>query len=283
MADWNATVIAEFRASGGRVGGVFEGADLVLLTTTGARSGLRRTSPLGVAREEGRLLVFGSNAGADRHPDWYRNLLVHPRAEVETADGRGGVRTLAVRAEVLEGAARDAAYARQAARVPAYADYQRGTARVIPVVALHPLDLTAPDAARNRAIAAQLLTVHADLRAQLARLRGGEAGGGPAAAEPGVHCLAFCEALGMHHASEDAVLAAFDEAFPYLAPVLARLRAEHREVARELAGLRSAAGEPGAELAERLDALAGRMEEHFAYEEKHLVPALTGQAAHPRG
>ncbi|MFI0897001.1 nitroreductase/quinone reductase family protein [Streptomyces sp. NPDC020983] len=277
MADWNATIIAEFRARGGRVGGVFEGADLVLLTTTGARSGLRRTSPLGVAREDGRLLVFGSNAGADRHPDWYRNLLVHPRAEVETADGRGGVRTLAVRAEVLEGAARDAAYARQAARVPAYGDYQRRTARVIPVVALHPLDLTVPDAARNRAIAAQLLTVHAELRAQLARLReGGAAAGGPA-----VHCLAFCEALGAHHASEDAVLPAFDEAFPHLAPVLARLRAEHREVARELAGLRSAAGEPGADLAARLDALAGRMEEHFTYEEEHLIPVLTGQGAGP--
>jgi hypothetical protein len=148
------------------------------------------------------------------------------------------------------------------------------------VVALHPLDLTAPDAARNRAVAAQLLTVHADLRAQLARLRDGEdaAAGGPA-----VHCLAFCEALGMHHASEDAVLPAFDEAFPHLAPVLARLRAEHREVARELAALRSAAGEPGADLAARLDALAERVEEHFAYEEEHLLPALTGEPAGSQG
>ncbi|MFI0939277.1 nitroreductase/quinone reductase family protein [Streptomyces sp. NPDC021020] len=281
MADWNASIIAEFRAGGGRVGGMFEGADLVLLTTTGARSGVRRTSPLGVAREDGRLLVFGSNAGGDRHPDWYRNLLVHPRAEVETADGHGGVRTLAVRAEVLEGAERDAAYARQAARIPAYGDYQRGTTRVIPVVALHPLDLTTPDPARDRAIATQLLTVHADLRAQLARLRDGD---GAATGEAlAVHCLAFCDALGTHHAAEDAVFPAFDEGFPHLAPVLARLRAEHREVAAELTALRKATGEGGADLAGRLDALAARMEEHFAYEEEHLVPVLLGEAAGSEG
>ncbi|NUS10373.1 MAG: nitroreductase family deazaflavin-dependent oxidoreductase, partial [Streptomyces sp.] len=170
MADWTEMIIEEFRANGGRVGGMFEGADLVLLTTTGARSGVRRTTPLGCAREDGLLLVFASNAGSDRNPGWYHNLLAHPRAEVETGDGTGGVRTLAVRAEPLAGAARDEAYARQAARVPAYGDYQRGTSRVIPVVALRPLDLTAPDPARDRAIARQLLTVHATRRAELAGL-----------------------------------------------------------------------------------------------------------------
>jgi deazaflavin-dependent oxidoreductase (nitroreductase family) len=274
MADWTDQIIAEFRANGGRVGGMFEGADLVLLTTTGARSGARRTTPLGCAREDGLLLVFGSNAGADRHPGWYHNLLTHPRVEVETGDGSGGVRTLVAVAQPLEGRERDEAYARQAARVPAYGEYQRKTGRVIPVVALRPLDLTAPDAARNRAIAHQLVTVHAALRAQLADLRAA----GPAAAGLAVHCLAFCDALGTHHDSEDAVLPAFDEAFPELAPVLARLRAEHRDVARELAELRpllAGPGVPGTDLLRRLDELTGELERHFAYEEEHLLPALT--------
>ncbi|WP_159450229.1 nitroreductase/quinone reductase family protein [Actinacidiphila paucisporea] len=238
----------------------------IRLTVAGATSGC--------AREDGLLLVFGSNAGADRHPGWYHNLLAHPGVEVEIGDGSGGVRTFAARARPLEGAERDEAYARQAARVPAYGDYQRATGRVIPVVALHPLDLATPDAARNRAIVHQLVTVHAALRAQLADLRGG----GPAAADLAVHCLAFCDALGSHHATEDAVLPAFDAAFPELAPVLARLRAEDREVARGLAELRpllTGPDVPGEDVRRRLDALAGEMERHFAYEEAHLLPALT--------
>ena len=186
-------------------------------------------------------------------------------------------------AQPLTGAERDQAYARQAARVPAYGAYQRMTRRVIPVVALHPLDLTTPDAVRNRAVAHQLVTVHATLRARMAELRGG----GPGTADLAVHCLAFCDALGSHHATEDAVLPAFDSAFPELAPVLARLRAEHREVARELAELRplltgpDALDAPGDGLLRRLDALGGEMERHFAYEEEHLLPALLGTATPP--
>lgn len=277
MADLTESIIAEFRANAGRVGGMFEGADLVLLTTTGARSGARRTTPLMCAREDGRLLVFASNAGGPRHPGWYHNLLAHPRAEVEDGDGNGGVRSFVVRAEPLAGEARAEAYARQAALVPAFAEYQRGTDRVIPVVALRPLDLRTPDAARNEAIAHQLLTVHTTLRAQLADLRAG----GAAAPDLAVHCLAFCEALGSHHATEDVVLLAFDDGFPHLAPVLARLRAEHQAVARELADLRALLAGPdaGPEVARRLDALAGEMERHFAYEEEHLIPALTGGPA----
>jgi deazaflavin-dependent oxidoreductase (nitroreductase family) len=271
MADRTDQIIAEFRANGGRVGGMFEGADLVLLTTVGARSGARRTTPLGCAYDGDRVLVFASNAGADRHPAWYHNLLAHSRVEVETGDGDGGVRVLTARAEPLTGGERDRAYARQARRVPAYGDYQRRTGRVIPVIALHPLDLGTTDAARNQAIADQLTSVHTALRAQLAALRTG----GAMAADLAVHCLAFCEALGSHHATEDAVLPAFDAAFPHLAPVLARLRAEHREVARALAELRPLLAAPDGAVLRRLDALADEMERHFAYEERHLLPALT--------
>jgi deazaflavin-dependent oxidoreductase (nitroreductase family) len=276
MTDWNEQVIQEFRANGGQVGGMFAGADLLLLTTVGARSGLRRTHPTGYARDGDALLVFGSNAGQDRHPGWYHNLLARPRAEVEIADGAGGVRTLSVRAQPLTGGERDAAWARQIAAVPAYGAYEAGTSRVIPVVALHPLDLTAPDAERNRAIARQLGAVHAELRGQLAGLRQGD----PAGAELAVHCLAFCEALGAHHATEDTVLPAFDTAFPHLAPVLARLRAEHRELALALDRFRARI-EQGADvdsLGAELAVLAAETEAHFTYEEHHLLPALLAPA-----
>jgi deazaflavin-dependent oxidoreductase (nitroreductase family) len=272
MADMNVQIIKEFRAAGGRVGGMFEGADLLLLTTVGARSGELRTTPLGYGRDADRLVVYASNAGGDRHPDWYRNLLATPRAQVELPDGDGGIRSLAARAEALaEGPERDRLYARQAARIPAYGSYETMTRRIIPVVVLHPLDLTVPDAGRNAAIARQLTDVHADLRAQIAALR---AGGPTPAAELALHCLSFCEALGAHHAAEEVVLPAFDAAFPHLAPVLARLRREHREVARGLEELRAmiAAGDSG--VADRLEALSAEAERHFVYEEEHLLPAL---------
>lgn len=80
---FNQSVIDEFRASAGKVGGPFEGADLLLLTTTGARSGKETTTPLGYVRQGDALLVIGSNLGAPRHPDWYRNLLAHPVVRVE--------------------------------------------------------------------------------------------------------------------------------------------------------------------------------------------------------
>ncbi|SEF46768.1 deazaflavin-dependent oxidoreductase, nitroreductase family [Actinacidiphila yanglinensis] len=278
MTGWTERIITEFRANAGRVGGRFEGADLLLLTTLGARSALRRTTPVGYAREGGALHVFASNAGAGRHPGWYHNLLAHPQAVVEIGDGAGGVRTLTVRARPLAAAERDLAWARQAAAVPAYGEYEARTTRVIPVVALLPLDLAVPDDGRNRALAHQLRSVHATMRAQLAALRdGGPAAGG----ELAVHCLAFCDALGAHHGAEDMVLPAFDAAFPRLAPVLARLREEHRQVAgalEELRALLEQGAEPGA-VRPRLEALAADAETHFAYEERYLLPALLGEEA----
>ncbi len=80
---FNLNVIEEFRANGGRVGGPFEGGDLLLLTTTGARSGRPHTVPLGYVRAEGLILVVASAAGAPEHPQWYRNLLAHPVVRVE--------------------------------------------------------------------------------------------------------------------------------------------------------------------------------------------------------
>ncbi len=131
MHDVNAQVIDEFRANAGVVGGGFAGTPLVLLTTTGARTGQRRTTPVVCLPADGRLYVFASKAGAPSHPDWYRNLVAHPEVTVEY-----GAETFTARATPLEGAERDRVYAEQAARLPNFADYQAATERVIPVVAL---------------------------------------------------------------------------------------------------------------------------------------------------
>jgi deazaflavin-dependent oxidoreductase (nitroreductase family) len=131
IGDWNAKIIEEFRSNGGRVGGQFEGAPLLLLHTTGARSGNERVNPMMYLSEGSRLFVFASKAGAPTNPDWFHNLVAHPRASVEV-----GTDTFEVEATVLEGEERNRVYADQAARYPGFAEYQASTDRVIPVVAL---------------------------------------------------------------------------------------------------------------------------------------------------
>lgn len=135
--DFNARTIAEFRAHHGQVGGNFAGAPLLLLHTVGARSGTPRINPMMYLSDQGRYLVFASKAGSDRNPDWYHNLIAHPDVRIEVGD-----RTLAVRAVELLGAERDAHFAEQALRYPGFAGYQRATERVIPVIALTPLEGT---------------------------------------------------------------------------------------------------------------------------------------------
>lgn len=129
--DFNAQVIAEFRANHGRVGGSFEGAPLLLLHTTGARSGQQRISPMMYRADGERYLVFASKAGADTDPDWCHNLRAHPEARVEV-----GEEVVEVRAEELAEPERTQKYAEQAADYPGFAEYQEKTDRVIPVIAL---------------------------------------------------------------------------------------------------------------------------------------------------
>ncbi|MEV7089496.1 nitroreductase family deazaflavin-dependent oxidoreductase [Streptomyces sp. NPDC093085] len=137
--DFNTRTIAEFRAHHGQVGGNFAGAPLLLLHTTGARSGAPRVNPMMYLADQGRYLVFASKAGSDRNPDWYHNLRAHPDATIEVGDD-----TLAVHAVELHGAERDTHFAEQAHRYPGFADYQRKTDRVIPVIALVPTGAGAP-------------------------------------------------------------------------------------------------------------------------------------------
>ncbi|WP_329247648.1 nitroreductase/quinone reductase family protein [Actinoallomurus sp. NBC_01490] len=134
IVDFNQRVIEEFRADHGRVGGMFEGARLILLTTTGARTGRPHTVPVGFLPDPDRFLVIASAGGADRHPAWYHNLVAEPRVTVET-----GSSTLEADAVVLQGAEREEVWARAVESDPGWAEYQRKTARVIPVVALHPV------------------------------------------------------------------------------------------------------------------------------------------------
>ena len=129
--DFNAKIIEEFRAHGGKVGGPFEGAPMVLLTTVGAKSGTQRTTPLVYLPDGERVIVFASMAGAPTNPAWYHNLVANPSVIVEAGDQRYGAT-----ATVVTGDERDRLYAEQASRMPAFADYEAKAGRVIPVVAL---------------------------------------------------------------------------------------------------------------------------------------------------
>ena len=130
----NARIIAEFRGNHGQVGGGFAGAPLLLLHTTGARTGTPRVSPVMYLADDGRYLVFASKAGADDNPAWYHNLLAHPDTTIEVGDS-----VIEVHATELAGHERDEKYAEQARRYPRFGDYQQKTTRTIPVIALTPL------------------------------------------------------------------------------------------------------------------------------------------------
>ena len=131
MSDWNDKVIAEFRANQGRVGGQFEGAPLLLLHSTGAKSGRERVNPMMYQAVGDGFAVFASKAGADTNPDWYHNLKAHPQARIEV-----GTETIDVTARVLDPEERAPIWEEQKTRYPGFADYERKTDRVIPVVML---------------------------------------------------------------------------------------------------------------------------------------------------
>jgi deazaflavin-dependent oxidoreductase (nitroreductase family) len=133
MSDFNRKVIDEFRANEGRVGGMFEGAPVLLLTSTGAKSGEQRTTPVVYQQDGARMLIFASKAGAPENPAWYHNLRANPAATVEV-----GPDTVEVDAVVVQGDERDRLFRKQAELMPQFADYEQKTTRQIPVVALRP-------------------------------------------------------------------------------------------------------------------------------------------------
>lgn len=130
MNGWNQQIIAEFRANGGKVES-FGDAPIVILHSTGAKSGVERENPLVALVEGDDMYLFASKAGAPSNPDWYHNLKANPRAEIEY-----GTERFAVEAVEVTGTERDEVYARQVAAQPGFGDYEKATTRVIPVFKL---------------------------------------------------------------------------------------------------------------------------------------------------
>jgi len=128
---FNKSIIDEFRANDGKVGGQFASADLLLLTTTGAKSGQRRVSPLAYFRIDGKLIVIGSFAGAPVNPAWVHNLRANPQAHVEV-----GTEEFDVTARELTSAEREQLFPKVTAAAPGFAEYQSNTSRVIPLFEL---------------------------------------------------------------------------------------------------------------------------------------------------
>jgi deazaflavin-dependent oxidoreductase (nitroreductase family) len=128
---FNANIVDEFRANGGKVGGPFEGGNLLLLTTTGAKSGQSRISPLAYFTVDGRLIVVGSYAGADVDPAWVHNLRKNSRAHIEV-----GTTDYDVNARELPSAERDDLYPKLVEQTPVFGEYQQKTSRVIPLFEL---------------------------------------------------------------------------------------------------------------------------------------------------
>lgn len=132
MNNVNVDVIQQFRTNNGVItSGMFKGARLLLLTTTGARSGKQRINPLAFTRDGDNYVVIASKGGSPTHPDWYHNLVAHPDVTVEVRGER-----FEAHARVAEGEERERLYAAQAAIMPGFAEYQRKTSRQIPVVVL---------------------------------------------------------------------------------------------------------------------------------------------------
>lgn len=133
MNEWNRQIIEEFRANDGKVGGQFEGAPLLLLHTTGAKTGQERINPLMYQQlPNGDISVFASKAGAPSNPDWFRNVKANPRATVEV-----GAEKYEVEARIAEGDERNSIWEQQKSEYPGFAEYERQTSRQIPVVVLH--------------------------------------------------------------------------------------------------------------------------------------------------
>ncbi len=131
MANWNDTIIGEFRANGGKVGGPFEGAPLLLLHTVGRKTGQERVNPMMYREVDGGYAVFASKAGAPSNPDWYHNLLAHPRVTAEIGTG-----TVHLMARVAEGEEREGIWSLHKAAYPGFAEYEQKTTRQIPVIIL---------------------------------------------------------------------------------------------------------------------------------------------------
>jgi deazaflavin-dependent oxidoreductase (nitroreductase family) len=132
MNDFNKQIVEEFRANEGKVGGMFEGKNVLLLTTIGAKSGAERLSPLVYTRDGDRYVIAASMGGAPKNPAWYHNLVANPKVTVEV----GTEKFEATATAIADRAERDRLYAGMVAHAEGFADYEKKTTRVIPIVVL---------------------------------------------------------------------------------------------------------------------------------------------------
>ncbi len=270
--EFNTSVIDEFRANNGHVGGPFENARLLLLTTAGARTGSAHTTPVGYLPDGDRVLVIASAAGAPTHPDWFHNLVTHPRVTVEDGTFR-----YQATATVLHGPERDQLFARAAEADPGWAQYQSKADRILPVVALEPIP--GPPNPNAATFGAFLRSVHDAFRRELALVRREVAASGPRiGTQLRVNCLTVCQGLRHHHHIEDTgMFPTVTEEHPELDSVMSRLHREHESIAALLTELQQLLNnhqaEPVTVLAE-VDRLIDELDTHLTYEEQHLIPAL---------
>ena len=131
--NWNTAIIEEFRTNAGKVGGPFAGKSLLLLHTVGAKSGQPRINPVACIKDGDRLVIIASKGGAPTNPDWYYNIRANPLVSVET-----GTEQFQVRATIAVEPERTRLYNKMVEMMPGFAEYQRKTTRVIPVIILTP-------------------------------------------------------------------------------------------------------------------------------------------------
>lgn len=271
LNDYTAQIITEFRANAGQVGGPFDGARLLLLTTTGARSGKPHTTILGYYPDTPeRVLVVASAGGGPKNPAWYHNLLANPRVTVET-----GLFSYEADALVLRGAERDEIFERLVEADPGWGEYQSKTARTIPVVALHQVFAGPPGGGRS--FAETLRLIHNLFRRELTLIRKEFATSGPSlGAQLRINCLSMCQGLHYHHTGESTGLfPSLLVQHPELAPTIERLDAEHTKIAELLDDLQLliATATPASALPD-LDRLIDALTAHLDYEEAQLIPLL---------
>jgi deazaflavin-dependent oxidoreductase (nitroreductase family) len=131
MANFNSPVIEEFRANGGKVGGMFAGMQLLLLTATGAKSGNAITVPVAYSKDGNNFVIVASKGGAPSNPDWYHNLVAHPEVAIEV-----GTDKFPVKAQETTGDERERLFDQHAKAYPQFNEYKTKTSRVIPVFVL---------------------------------------------------------------------------------------------------------------------------------------------------
>ncbi|GLY02939.1 MULTISPECIES: nitroreductase/quinone reductase family protein [Actinoplanes] len=266
-------VIDEFRANNGRVGGWFAGARLLLLTTTGARSGRRHTVVLGYLPDGGeRVLVIGSAGGSPKAPAWFHNLRAHPVVTVED-----GTFTYEATAVELTGAQRDEAFRRAAEANPGWSAYEADSGRTLPVVALVPIP--GPPRTRADGPGEMLKLVHDAFRRELEIIRAEvDQQGAGLGAQLRVNCLSLCAGLRGHHVREDEGLFPWVASqHPDLADAMALLRDQHERMAALIEELAVVLADPGldaATLRAEVDRLTTQVLDHLDYEERVLIPRL---------